>query len=483
MTRPDVTRTDGTYRGDCRRCQRPDLIVRSFAGQDLCATCYRAAFKTVGTCHRCGVHRLVPARDGPHPICAPCAGLTGFGCVTCGDATSPMQHRTQCARCRIRTLLTDRTEPPATIDAFIDRVAGRHPKTIARWTAPGPELTAFLQHITNGDATIVRWPHDSTGPRSSPARDPSRMPIHDDSDPVNGEHHQLALFERWTQRFLASVTDPADRRTVMMFTSWHEQRKLVRSATIGTLRTWSTRTARQRITYAAVFLDWLREHNVTLAGCSQADLDTWFSTGTSSRQSTTGFIVWAQTQQLCDRRLRITPIKPATPNAISNQDRVELVRRLLHDTNIRLDDRVAGLLVALYAQPSSRVCQLRRDSVTINDNVTRISLGPRPIEVIAPFDELLRRLVKTSNNRWLFPGTIPGEPCHPNTTGQRLLRLGITRATRVAAFHDLVQQIPGPVLAELIGYNPNFVAERAATLAAPWSNYPTLRNRTQAPRK
>jgi hypothetical protein len=39
-----------------------------------------------------------------------------------------------------------------------------------------------------------------------------------------------------------------------------------------------------------------------------------------------------------------------------------------------------------------------------------------------------------------------------------------------------MRQIPGPVLAPLIGYNPNFLADRAATLAVPWANYPTLRS-------
>ena len=261
-----------------------------------------------------------------------------------------------------------------------------------------------------------------------------------------------------------------------MFTTWHEHRKLARNAEIGTLKTWSTRVARMRINHGANFLAWLRDRDTSLAECTQTDLDMWFTTGTSSRRIATGFIVWAQTQQLCDRRLRITPIKPATPPSMPNQERIGLVRRLLTDTSIRLDDRVAGLLVALYAQPASRICQIRRNAVTITETATLLTLGPRPIEVVAPFDELLAELAQTSNNRWLFPGLIPGEPCSPNTTGQRLRNIGITRATRVAAFHDLIEQIPGPVLAELIGYNPNFVAERAVALAAQWTSYPHLRN-------
>jgi hypothetical protein len=471
-----MKRVDKTYRGTCHRCQRPELILRGLADQDICGTCYRAAFKTVGPCHRCHEHKLLPCRDDQHLICATCAGLTKFGCGTCGDTTSPMQHRTQCERCRIRQRFLDRPEPAATINTLIELLVGRHAKTIARWTAPGPRLTACLQRITDGHtiSTVELAGHTSRH-RGHRVAGRAFLPIYEDSDPVDGEHHQLNLFERWTERFLPTVADLDDRRTVTMFISWHERRKLARNAEIGTLKTWSTRVARQRISHGAIFLAWLRDRNTSLAACTQSDLDLWFTTGTSSRYVATGFIVWAQTQQLCDRRLRITPVKPGTPPAMPNQERIDLVGRLLTDDSMRLDDRVAGLLVALYAQPASRICQIRRNAIEITETATHLTLGPRPIEVVAPFDRLLAELAQTSNNRWLFPGTIPGEPCSPNTTGKRLRDVGVTRATRIAAFHDLIGQVPGPVLAELIGYNPNFVAERAVALAAQWTSYPGLR--------
>lgn len=49
------------------------------------------------------------------------------------------------------------------------------------------------------------------------------------------------------------------------------------------------------------------------------------------------------------------------------------------------------------------------------------------------------------------------------------------KAVRIAAFHDLVEQIPATVLAELIDYNPVVVAKRAAALAAQWQTYAALR--------
>ena len=79
---------------------------------------------------------------------------------------------------------------------------------------------------------------------------------------------------------------------------------------------------------------------------------------------------------------------------------------------------------------------------------------------------------------WLFPGRTPDRPINPKTLAERLIRIGVNRAARVAALHELIREVPGPVLAPLIGYNPNFIADRAATLAVAWANYPGLRTRT-----
>lgn len=66
---------------------------------------------------------------------------------------------------------------------------------------------------------------------------------------------------------------------------------------------------------------------------------------------------------------------------------------------------------------------------------------------------------------------------------ERLLRQGVGRAARVAALHHLIEHVPAPVLADLIGYNPNFIADRAASLATNWASYPTLRARTSTSAK
>jgi hypothetical protein len=57
---------------------------------------------------------------------------------------------------------------------------------------------------------------------------------------------------------------------------------------------------------------------------------------------------------------------------------------------------------------------------------------------------------------------------------QRLRAIGVSATARVAALHDVIGQVPTPILAGALGYNPNFVTERAANLSVGWSRYAGL---------
>jgi hypothetical protein len=63
------------------------------------------------------------------------------------------------------------------------------------------------------------------------------------------------------------------------------------------------------------------------------------------------------------------------------------------------------------------------------------------------------------------------------TLRKRLHGLGITGTSRVAAFNELLREIPAPVLADLVGCHPRFAAERASALATDWANYAAIRAR------
>lgn len=293
------------------------------------------------------------------------------------------------------------------------------------------------------------------------------------------DRHLLDLFDSWTAELLDGL-DPDRRREIATYLRWGQRRRLAQAATTGTFTTWSTLSARQQSTQAVAFLDWLHVSERSLADLDQALLDTWFATGTSTRQHSRHFVMWAQRQRLIGRHLRLPMIRPAITPTLSTSERRRVIAMLVGDTQLRLEDRIAGLLVTLYAQPASRIIRLRRRHITQPDGRLHIALGPCPVEPVEPLAELLAELVAQRHQRddWLFPGGTPGQPLTAKTLGQRLLRLDVTRATRIAALHHLIGQIATPVLADLIGYNPNFIAEQASALAAPWANYAAIRTRT-----
>ena len=117
-----------------------------------------------------------------------------------------------------------------------------------------------------------------------------------------------------------------------------------------------------------------------------------------------------------------------------------VVRRLLHDDDVELTDRVAGCLVLLYGQQLSRIVALTRDQITVADDTLRLHLGATHIEVPEPLASLLTRLARDGRpyigvgspaaTAWLFPGLDPGRPLTAYRLGQRLRNLGDQRRRR-----------------------------------------------------
>ncbi len=161
-------------------------------------------------------------------------------------------------------------------------------------------------------------------------------------------------------------------------------------------------------------------------------------------------------------------------------DRVALVGRLLTDDSLALADRVAGLFVVVCAQPATRISVLRIDAIEAHGATTSVTFGSEQVPLAEPVAMLVHQLAaevlaRSPGTPWLFRGRVPGHPMGASALSQRLRAIGVTGAARVAALHDLIGQIPTPILADALGYNPNFVAERAANLSTGWHTYAALR--------
>lgn len=61
-----------------------------------------------------------------------------------------------------------------------------------------------------------------------------------------------------------------------------------------------------------------------------------------------------------------------------------MVRHLLNADTLSPGDRLAGLLVAVYAQPVTKIGRMRRDDIDLTRRPATVRLGQRAIELDEP---------------------------------------------------------------------------------------------------
>jgi integrase len=226
-------------------------------------------------------------------------------------------------------------------------------------------------------------------------------------------------------------------------------------------------------------LAWLRQRECDLVTATQGDIDAWFAAGPSTRLHSRSFLSWAIRTH---RRptLRLPPDRHAAPRAMPEDERLDLLSRLLLDEDIDLGDRVAGCLVVLYALPVSRINRLAGGDFEPIDGGVALRISDDLVPVPTPLAALIGRLAERRrnitgaghpNSDWLFPGRRAGQPVEPDQLALRLNRLGVTRAARTAALDSLLASVPAPVLAKLLDRKPWRVAERSKLLGTDWRNY------------
>lgn len=167
--------------------------------------------------------------------------------------------------------------------------------------------------------------------------------------------------------------------------------------------------------------------------------------------------------------------------ALSEDERLAALGRLLTDTEIPMRLRVAGVIVLLYAQPLSRVVRVTIDDVICDGDAVLLRLGEPPSPVPAPVATLLlehianRGNMNTATNpasRWLFPGRRTGQPLGPNHLSALLNKVGIPiAAARGAAIRQQLLELPAPVVADALGYHDKTTTRLRNETGGTWSRY------------
>jgi hypothetical protein len=376
---PNCLITDPANQEPCMACGRRRPVSLRTAGGPLCGSCVPATTMTCEICgkqapcvisqatgkpwcqacrqrwrrcSRCGVDAQIRGGTLDEPLCATCTRPDPefwYNCPHCGQPRRI--HARRCASCtmrqRLRELVSNDTgEIRPELQDLYDALAGaRRPDTVAAWldrsTAP-----AILRELTGQPLTHASLDALPAGKTVEHLRSvlvaTATLPPRDE---------QMARLERWITDVVAGRDDPDQQQMLHRYAVWHVLRRL-RGRLKGADTTHEQVVSAQRIIKAAInLLDWFTAHRLTLATARQGDLEAWLITAKPSYRIDAGnFVRWAKKQKL-------TPLEfPATrwsgpSGLIDTETRWEQARWLLHDTTLKTEDRLAGLLVLLYAQP------------------------------------------------------------------------------------------------------------------------------------
>jgi hypothetical protein len=447
-------------------------------------TCITRAVKLRGLCPRCRSERLLVGRGGDGaPICVDCAGIkTTFTCKRCGREDQIWYSRT-CIACsldiRARIVLGDGNgKVVAHLVPLYKRLTETdNPLAGMTWLGK-PAVTDRLRSLVSGATPLTHEGIDqlTAGHGREFLRellvDVGLLPYRD---------KYLAAFETWREAFLDGIEEPEIRREMRIYLAWRHARNLAVQAEAGPLTARTTNRARNLTRAGFRFLRFVAERGHGLAELSQEDLDVFFAEA-SNPEMARDFLTFAMARRRCPR-LCLPAHRPRSSRGSPLAHISGLVRQLLDDESIALVDRVAGLLVLLFAQPVTRLVELRTADLSEVDGMLTIALGSDPVPLPGPVAEIVSRYLvqrartKTTNTTdFLFPGRRPGQPLTAFWLTKRLNQLGITKNERQGALTHLVSEVPAAVVAKATGYSLGATTQRASLVGMDWAHYAALKS-------
>jgi len=157
-------------------------------------------------------------------------------------------------------------------------------------------------------------------------------------------------------------------------------------------------------------------------------------------------------------------------------------RRLPHDSTLKPEDRVAGLLVLLYAQWPATISQLTLSHVQTTGGQARTRPGHEPAVRPEPPDAPAQQLAATRPGHaaigdqgtapWLFPGGQPGRPISAGQLTERHRQLGIHAGqARSAALFQLATDLPAAIPARTPGIHISVAVAWQPAPAGDWATH------------
>jgi hypothetical protein len=527
----------------CARCGARREPVTRDEGRPVCANCFIADPANLETCVGCGRRRRVERRSEHGPLCSGCPTLPAATCSICGQdgpcgtsrATGrpwcpPCQRRVldcsgcarhapitsgtltaplcaectppppwrdcptcsnpdhpdpgTCSRCVINRRLEEVMGPgeaplPPGLDALRHQIAtAEHPITAQRWLTK-PATAPILSDLATGKIPLTHQALDEL-PDTQPLAHLRQTLVATGALPERDE--LMVRLEAHLADLLASQPSPERRKLLYRYLNWHLVRRL-RTRNNGRAVSRQQFIRIQRLARGAIaLLDWLEAHGLALDSLRQADLDRWLTDENATYREEAGLLIrWAHTNKITSIRIGTTrwsgPTRP-----LDHQHRWDTARCLLHDADLKPEDRLAGLLILLYAQGVSAISRITLDQIHTDPDQISIRLGRVPIHLPEPVATLARTVVANRKGHatigaqtpspWLFPGGQPGLPISTQQLTKRLSGLGIRPSPdRSTALIQLATEIPAAILARTLGIQTDAAVSWQRHASGDWATY------------
>ncbi|MFI2207907.1 site-specific integrase [Streptomyces sp. NPDC020192] len=468
---------------ECGICGRtaPCEISRA-TGQPWCERCQQRW----ASCSSCGT--VAQARSGTwkEPLCAKCTNPDPDFWGRCPVCETTWQLSTRpCQRCvldqKVRSLLGDSTGAigPELAPFHKALTSAERPDVTLAWITRS-KVRDLLKRIGRDERPVTHDVLDELPPGKVLAHLRSVL-VATGALPFRDE--RLVALEKWTTATVQARTDLAERRILHGYAVWHHLRRLRRR--LGGEHTTRLQDVNVRchVTAADNFLTWLTREGLTLGICTQPDLERWMADPAVSYRDETGHFVRWSVQHRHARGLTYGTVRWTGPlSTIDSEKRWADARRLLNDDTLPTADRVAGLLLILYAQKIATISQLTVDDVDTSGDTVTITFGTSPVVLPAPLAALVSELVATRCGKakigtpddipWLFPGGHPGRPLSDSQIGVRLHKIGIRpQPDRSTALFTLASELPAAVLARMLGVHIQVAVQWQKASAGDWAAY------------
>jgi uncharacterized protein YidB (DUF937 family) len=475
----------------CSSCPTLPLLTCSVCGQitpcgisratglPWCPACQRRT----AACSACG--RVAPVTSGTlaGPLCAACTPPPAWAsCPVCSDPGHPSPG--QCARCLIRRRLDELMGPaaaslPPGLQALRREItAAEHPGTAMLWLT-NPSITPVLAGLAAGRIPLTHQGLDGLPQTRALAHLRQTLVA---IGALHGRDEEMTRLEAFLAALIESQPGTERRQLLHRYLTWHLIRRL-RSRNDGQPATRQQARKIRRLARGAVaFLDWLDAHDLTLGSCQQPDLDRWLTDEHAGYREEAGRLIrWARASNLTTGHL--TAVAWTGPAQLTDhQHRWAAARRLLHDAAIRPEDRLAGLLVLLYAQGATAISQMTAAQIQASDDSVRLHLGRVPIHLPEPAATIARTVLANRKGQaaigarqpspWLFPGGQPGRPISADGLTRRLNALGIRPGQdRSTALFQLAAEIPAAILASTLDISTKAAVTWQRHAAGDWITY------------